>query len=71
MLALKQTPTHRSYAYRYGHGAEQYTHADRLLVGAKRPHVPKIFTLYRDEVLVRAELEWDSILRWANFTSSL
>jgi hypothetical protein len=56
---------------RYGHGAEQYTHADRLLVGARRPHVPKNFTLYRDEVLVRAELEWDSIMRWANFTSSL
>ncbi|KAF6256750.1 hypothetical protein COO60DRAFT_1528060 [Scenedesmus sp. NREL 46B-D3] len=50
----------------YGHGAEQYTHADRLLVGAKRPHVPKNFTLYRDEVLVRAELEWDNIMRWAN-----
>uniref|UniRef100_A0A383VG82 Uncharacterized protein n=1 Tax=Tetradesmus obliquus TaxID=3088 RepID=A0A383VG82_TETOB len=54
----------------YGHGAEQYTHADRLLVGARRPHVPRNFTLYRDEVLVRAELEWDTIMRWANFTSS-
>lgn len=55
---------------RYGHGAEQYTHADRLLVGARRPHVPRNFTLYRDEVLVRAELEWDTIMRWVNFTSS-
>lgn len=51
-------------------GRRRFTHDERLLFGAKRPHVPKNCTFAPDEVLVRAEVQWDHILRWINVTSN-
>lgn len=45
--------------------------SDELLIGARRPHVPQEFRLYKEEVLVRLEIQYDHIFRWANFTSNL
>lgn len=53
------------------HGRYYYSEPTRLLFGAKRPHVPLNCTLYRTEVFVRAELQWDHIFRYMNFTTSL
>eukprot|EP00775_Hariotina_reticulata_P009683 gene9683-9841_t len=58
--------------HRYGRGdSKSNLTNDELLIGARRPHVPKMCELYKDEVLVRAEFQWDSIMRWMNFTSNL
>jgi hypothetical protein len=58
--------------HRYGSGDKKSNLTnDELLIGARRPHVPKMCQLYKDEVLVRAEFQWDGIMRWMNFTSNL
>lgn len=53
------------------HGRYYTTDETRLLFGAKRPHVPLNCTLYRSEVVVRAELQWDHIFRFMNFSTNL
>jgi hypothetical protein len=53
------------------HGRYHFTDQTRLLFGAKRPHVPLNCTLYRSEGIVRAELQWDHIMRFMNFTTNL
>lgn len=47
-----------------------YTTNDQLLFGAKRPHIPLNCTLYRDEFIVRAEVHWDHVMRFMNFTTN-
>jgi hypothetical protein len=53
------------------HGRYYKTHDTKLLFGAKRPHHPLNCTMYRSEVFVRAELQWDHIFRFMNFTTNL
>jgi len=56
-------------AHRYG---QHYrTDETRLLFGAKRPHFPLNCTLYKPEYFVRAELQWDHIMRFMNFSTNL
>jgi hypothetical protein len=59
---------HRCTAHR--HGKYYKTDEDMLLFGAKRPHFPYNCTLYRDEVFVAAEMQWDHIMRFMNFTTN-
>eukprot|EP00879_Flechtneria_rotunda_P015909 GHRR01016637.1.p1 GENE.GHRR01016637.1~~GHRR01016637.1.p1 ORF type:complete len:173 (+),score=25.65 GHRR01016637.1:1128-1646(+) len=56
---------------RYGRGTWLYSARDDLLIGANRPHFPKNCTLYKDEAIVRVEIQWDHIMRWFNFTTNL
>jgi hypothetical protein len=56
--------------HKHRHGRYYKTNDTLLLFGAKRPHVPLNCTLYRDEVIVRAELQWDHIYRFMNFTTN-
>lgn len=53
------------------YGRYYFTDDKQLLFGAKRPHFPLTCTLYRTEYFVRAEVQWDDIMRYMNFTTNL
>lgn len=69
-MMCKQTSLLHTQTFTNRHGRYFHTE-DSLLFGAKRPHHPLNCTLYRHEVFVAAELQWDHIMRYMNFTTNL
>jgi hypothetical protein len=52
-------------ACRYGPNFQppiyEYKDGDANLIGARKPHIPQQFDLQRNELITKAEVQWDPI----------